>query len=707
MVRGSVLIARLDADGARLPGRSVLSVAAALSAALAVLLGPLPQVAGTVAPVLALPVIVVVTVAGLIDARAGAIATVVAVLGSLVGVPAVGPMLVASLAGQAIVLGLLSVLAPLLVRSIGLILPVPTEPSARTPVDGPSVRAAAAGVFAALLVLLWPVGASVFAASVIPGAGFFDTQPSQGIRWLVPVALVVGALRQIVAPEVPPVRSRPASSRVRALLAAVPGTVLIPLLVLSLYRDAPLGLAGVVVLVVLIRLVRLGLLPSPLEFLLRQVLEVEQRIRGAHLFGLALVVSLIIGQVVGDDLARIRSGYLLLLCVLLLLSRSDARSTVGSVRLAPPALRASAATVALTLVLSGIVLAFAAPGGRPAVAQTAESPQLSVPDLVGTTALLSYRYSALGSSGAYDRIETWSASLSVVSARPVRSTDDILRIELELEGTIGFVRERSAVCGPDELGFPLMLVDATVSVEEVIARLRGTADGGFDALGDLILGSGAYRTPRVLTRPPTELEAARRGAPGSPGCAEPVIITGAVLDGGEGVMGYSEDLVGRPVRLVPTEVYCFSANPDPGCSPGRIDELVHDLPVFVLPPLPPEPTESPGTAGSAAVPVGTIATDTGTVTGPIVPRSAPWPLVPPLLAIVLPAAIATSGVLAGGTGLGATAATPRPQPPQPLQQAAADVRWTVAQGVGRPTIGLPDADLEELLEDEERRSDPS
>jgi hypothetical protein len=658
----------------------------------------------------------------ILDARAGAIATVVAVIGALASASAIGPLLFASLAGQAVVLGLLSVLAPLLVRSIGLIRPTPREPGVRTRVDNASVRAVAAGVSAAMLVLLWSVGTSVFAASMIPGAGFVETQSPGGVRWLVPVALVVGALRQFIVREVPTVRPRPALSRMREVLAAVPGIVLVPLLVLSLYRDAPLGLAGVFILVVLIRLVRLGVLASPLEFLLRRVLEVEQRIRGVHLFGVALVVSLIIGHVVGESLARIRSGYLLLLFVLLLLSRSDARSTVGSIRLAPPTFRTSAATAALTFVLSGPVLVLASLAGSPAGAQTTEASRDSVPDLVGATALINYRYSAyrysaLGRSGSYDAIHEWSASMRVVSAQVLPGTEGsismlpgtggTISIVLELEGTVGSVRgSESLECEPSEFGFPLWLVDPTASVEEVVQRLRGTA-GVQDVWGDIVFGGGAYRSSRVLTRPASS-ESERSSALG---CAEPVVVTGAILDGGDGLVSYPEDLVGRPFRLVPSLVWCFGTG-ESSCALGRIDELVHDLPVFVLPP-PSEPMGSASPAPQMAAPAEDTtsdaasvasATDTGPVAVPVVPRSESWPFVPPLLALVLPGVVAASGVLAGGPGIGASAGTAGLKT---LQQNAADVRWTAADGVGRPTIGLPDADLEELLQEEERPDDPT
>lgn len=709
----SVILRQLRSDGSDLPLRSLLGVMAAVGGVLAGILGPSPSVVGTPVPVLSLAVLGVALASGSVDARAGLVAGAAAVAGgglataASTSVAAGTLTIVASLAGQLLVLLLASTLGPMVARTATpqlLALAVDRWPGRSTALRSPVGAAVLAGGLAFLFVQGWLAAFPVFVASAVPGAGFVETGPPAGAGWLAAGTVLAVGLRQLTVRPRPPEPPPAPLPRPAAAIRGVPGVVALVALVSSLYDGAALELALAAGLLVAIRATRIGLLPPTNRLLGPAGAALLRRVPGAVLFSAALLVSLVAGAVVGDDLELIQRGYLALLALLLLLTRSPAEPGApqqegGPVGTAGRAAVSTAATAAVILTVLGIV------GPHPATAQ--ETGPVDGVVATGPTSLLVYDlgYNGLGS---LERITT------VVTLTDVRVEPE--GVYLTIQGR--FAKERlddSVYCQPPAAPVELRLIPAATDVATWLRDRHAAEDLEPHLLVTSVVPAmvqmfpipvGMWDTPVGCEKPHRSfmlsffpetvgpVRFADASAIDPPGAA---LILSGFLSGRLGPDGTPLERDDNPLeprialvdaKITPVEL----PSQQPTAPPGSAQQGI--------PPAPDAPlTPSPSADGSTVAPA---APQAPPAPGPVTVAATSIPAspaaVPALVGLVAPAALAAAGVALGGSG-GVTAAGD-------LAASGADL----APSVGSPNLGLPDADIEELLDgdgpEDDRPADP-
>jgi hypothetical protein len=455
-------------DGAMLRRRSVLTVAAVVVPAGVAMLTEIPILLGIPAPTLLPLLLLIAFAAGSIDAQAGLLATVsIGVTTAAFLVPTsrgfLSPLL--SLLGQTGVILLLAVLLPLLVRAV--VRTLATMPNGEGPagrvLDGiqrklqiPAVQGASSALLGSALALLWFGGATVFIASVMPSVGVLDVGPVAGASSVAVGGLIAGLLRIPLTDKnqedrIADLRSRLAEHErtrgdrraLRRALTALASTALIVLLVSSLFTGARLHLVAVAVLLLAIRAVREGALPEPVAILGPAARDAFRRLRGIVILGVILAVTITIAVLAGTDMTRVRFGYVMLLCTVLLLSRRPTGATQSATDAGPGSARPGAPfvpSVTATLLIAALCIP-ALLITSTAAAQQAPQP---VPGAIGATGSVDYSlthlYPAEGFGGEpTDPPEERTTSYAFdVTVRDAVVDNGRLRLVVDISGNMSF-----------------------------------------------------------------------------------------------------------------------------------------------------------------------------------------------------------------------------------------------------------------------------
>lgn len=789
---GRPLIGSVLADGATLRQRPLIILSGAVVTGLLALTLDVPTLVAVPAPAVVALFIAVLFAVGVIDVLAGlaAIVATTAILALRLLPTSRGiltPLL--GLIGQGIVLSLLVVITPLVARSLALTVGrAALARRTRRPrvartlrfIVGPLGQGLLVAGFAALLAGLWFGGATAFLASVIPGASLLDVGPVEGAPVVILGGLAAGLVRMTLidldrvrdrhherllrgaaptghvietdAPEEAAlVRPTTPSRRITTVLMTAASTAVLLLLVSSLFSDATGELALAGVLLVLIRAIREGAIPEPVALLGRTAQHAFHRLPGIALFVTITGLTVVIAILSGTDMGRIRTGYLVLLAVVMLLTRAPgSRASMTSA----PTLgsRQAVATGVLTVFILPALLAAVMLVPAPASART------PVPGLVGATSSLDYRvtteYPARMFVPEGEEPEddspvpiTTEYSITVEVIDAVLQDDDRLELVVDLRGRMAPWEGGDCTAAPFEIEVVIADSEATLNDYYEVFVTDPASLGSFTS--SIVFVSQRVRVDcrdfsvsnvRIADRlmRPNSLTngviAAYHGRPlgGDVSRGEPSTLP-ATLE-------MSADVAAVDLTPVPVSAPAAAADSE---TPATTDEA----------PTTQGPAEAPGaTAGGAnaegatADPSGASDADAdadpdpdadpdadGAADDPILVSSSvlsamPAPAtpvpVPPLLGLIAPSlltgaagiALAGAGAGAGGIAVGAasstssaTAATSAASGTGPAAEGDHRRRTSLQQASEgptlsgrdlRPIVGLPDVDLQHFLEDE-------
>lgn len=397
-------------DGYVVRARRTLIAASFAVGLLLSLFVEIPRLVGHPVPVLVPVALAVLVLLGAIDATAGTVGTLALMSATIVLLPtSLGTAVpLVGLAGQTLALLLLTAMSPLVARRLSYAIGVAARDRPKTRnravaqmcslAVGPVGQTLLGGILIAALTLLWFGGASVLLASVIPRVGLLDVGTVSGAGLAAAGGLIGAAIRHPLTDLKrvgSAVERATAESLRRAEHAAQGGgraraahvarasgtTLLLLLLISSLFRGAVVQFLAVGAMVVLIRLVREGVVPEPVRLLGPRATETLHRLSGAAIFFLVSLIAIAVAVGAGTEIDRIRSGYLILIGCVLLLTR-EARHPGAP----PRASRRGASALVVSAGITLLVVSFPLAIVPPASAQQAAP----IPGLIGATSSVNY-----------------------------------------------------------------------------------------------------------------------------------------------------------------------------------------------------------------------------------------------------------------------------------------------------------------------------
>lgn len=685
----------LAIDGSMISYRWLLTSLAAVAAFVTGALVEVPITGFTVpSPVLSGPILLVAALAGAVDARAGLFAGILGVMAGFLfsagGTSLLGGL---SILGQMLVVVLLSSVVPLIARTaawqaderIG----VRLSPRVRG-----LVRTLGIAALTVLLVQGWLSALPVFAASVIPGAGFVETGAPSSSVWLGPAMATAVAIRVAALGLADAQSGRRSDMDGRsAFLRGVPGAAILVLLVTSLYDGARAQLVVVAVVIFLIRAVQAGIVPPPFVLLGGERHTLLLRIPPVAVFLGALSLALVLGLSAGASPDRVRAAYLALLFGLLLLSRGPGLSRPQ---------RGTVASLAAVTVLT--VTVFSVP-----TQAMGQSPDLS--GVIGRSATITYTWFQV-----VDVPEEGDVLADGRATYRITVTDAVLEpggLRLTVEGE--YPSRYSAACVGEETGTedreivllavpaPLDDLDIALHPDRPYADLQnawfplGTVTWNWSMSIEREETASPTRVfgtcPRWYEGTRTETFSQRLDVP----------IPNEIL------LDPAFALSGILVRSFPVEITDLDFPTRFGFgfqdSEGEVLDLALLAASLTGPESPtqaaPEPASPTAMEPSRVDDVPSSHTSTQRL-----PPPPPGIVVPPvvgmlatsLLLLGISAAPGPTVSAAAGSGAGSADAAGSPLPeaagPYGVQSASSEV----AQALGRPAIGLPEANIERLLE---------